>query len=119
MQDDEFCFWHSPQHAQDAAEARRLGGLNRKREITLSSVYEVEGLETASQIRRVLEIALAGELSLENSHNRSRVLIAVATAAARLLEAGELEARVDALETTLTPRLAKPEPPQKRNWWSR
>jgi hypothetical protein len=119
MQDDGFCFWHSPNHAQEAAEARRLGGLNRKREITLSGVYEVEGLETAAQIRRVLEIALSAELSLENSHNRSRVLIAVATAAARLLETGELEARIDALEGALTPRLAKPEPQSKKSWWGR
>ena len=28
----QYCFWHDPEHQDDAAEARRLGGLRRRRE---------------------------------------------------------------------------------------
>jgi hypothetical protein len=108
------CYWHDPTHAADLAEARRLGGLNRKKEKTLQVVYEIEGLGTVPQIRRVLELALNGELALENSHNRARVLIAVAGAAMKLLETGEFSDRLEALETALAPRQQKPEP--KRRW---
>jgi hypothetical protein len=91
-----------------------LGGLNRRKEQTLKAVYDIEGLETVPQIRRVLELALNGELALENSHNRSRVLISVAGAAAKLLETGELASQIEAIRSVLEPRQQKPEP--KRRW---
>ena len=59
-----------------------------------------------SGLRRVLEIAAVDALSLENSVARSRVLIAVVQAGARLLEVGELEERLDSLEAAVGPRLA-------------
>jgi hypothetical protein len=105
MQDADYCFWHDPEHQQAAADARRAGGNNRRRESTLQAVYDIEGLETAADIRRVLHIALMGELALENSHNRSRVLVSIATSAARILEVEELERRVESLEAALGPRL--------------
>jgi hypothetical protein len=92
------CFWHSPEHASQAAEARRLGGLRRRREATVSTAYEFDGLESIEDIRRLLEIAVLDSLGLENSVARSRVLIAGVQAAAKLLEVGELEKRIDALE---------------------
>jgi len=30
MKGEDFCFWHSPEHAEEAEEARRLGGLRRR-----------------------------------------------------------------------------------------
>jgi len=56
-------------------------------------VYELEGLGSVDGIRRVLDIAVADALSLENSVSRSRVLIAAAMAATRLLELHEIETR--------------------------
>jgi hypothetical protein len=105
MQDEQFCFWHSPVHAEEAAEARRLGGLRRRRERTLQGAYEIDGLDSVPQIRRLLEVAVMDALGLENSIARTRVLVACAMAAARLLEVGELEARLEAIEATLSPRL--------------
>ena len=107
MQDEQFCFWHSPAHAEEAAEARRLGGLRRRRERTLQGAYELEGLESVAQIRRVLEVAILDALGLENSVARSRVLVSCVVAAAKLLETGELEARLEAVEAALGPRLPK------------
>ena len=45
-----------------------------------------------------------------NSATRARVLIAGAQAATRLLETGELEARIAALESALGPGRTPPEP---------
>ena len=96
-----YCLWHSPDHEEEAKEARRLGGLRRKREKTVAGAYEVNGLATVEDIRRLLEIATLDALGLDNSLARARVLITAAGAAAKLLEVGELQARVQALESLL------------------
>jgi len=81
-----FCFWHSPDTADDAADARRLGEVRRRRERTLSGAYDVAGLESTADVRRILEIAVLDTLGLDNSITRIRVLIAAARGAAGLLE---------------------------------
>ena len=116
--DVDLCFWHDPANEKDAAEARRLGGLNRKREYTLQEVYDVEGLETVAELRRILQVALIGELGLENSHNRSRTLIALVGTAARLHEVGERAARVEELEGVLG-QCPQPETEKRKRWWPR
>ncbi len=98
------CFWHDPAHAEEAAEARRLGGLRRRREKAVEGAYDIEGLENVAVIRRLVEIAVLDTLSLENSIARSRTLLTGALAAAKLLEVGEHEERLEALEATLKPR---------------
>ena len=105
LHDSEFCFWHSPDHAEEAAEARRLGGLRRRREKTVSGAYDFEGLGDVGQVRRLLEIAALDTLSLENSVARSRTLAYLAQVALKALEVGEFEARLEALEATMGPRL--------------
>ena len=99
--DSTFCFWHDPGKAEDLAEAQRLGGIRRKRERTIAAAYDVVGLGTVDAIRRILEIATIDALGLENSIVRARVLISAALAAAKLLETGELEARLATLEAAI------------------
>ncbi len=96
--DGTFCYFHDPANAEDAAEARRIGGVRRRREKTIVVVYDLDSLATVGGIRRVLDIAVADSLGLDNSIGRARVLISAAGAAARLLETGEYEARISALE---------------------
>jgi hypothetical protein len=110
MRGEQFCLFHSPDHAEDAKEARRLGGLRRRREKTVSGAYAFEGLDSVAAIRRILDIAVLDILGLDNSLARSRTLIAAAQAATRLLEAGELEARIAALESALGPSRRLPDP---------
>jgi hypothetical protein len=105
LHDSEFCLMHSPDHAEEVAEARRLGGLRRRREKTVAGAYEFEGLRSVEQIRRLLEIGVLDTLGLENSIARSRALAYLAQVSVRLLEVGELEERVQALESVLYPRL--------------
>ncbi len=100
----ELCFWHHPEHAREAAEARRLGGLRRKREHTISGAYEFNGLGSISEIRRLLEIAVLDVLGLENSIARARTIAYLAVAAVKLLEVGEFERRLETLEQAVHSR---------------
>ena len=89
---------HSPEHAKEVQEARRLGGLRRKREAAVTGAYEFEGLSTVDGIRRLLEVAVLDTLGMENSISRSRTLAYLAQVALRTLEVGDLEQRIAALE---------------------
>jgi len=100
----ELCVWHSPETVQEATDARRLGGLRRRREGAVSGAYELDGLTDIPGLRRVLEIAAVDALALENSVARVRALTAIVQVGARLLETGELEERLVALEAALEPR---------------
>lgn len=101
LREEPFCFWHWPDKEKEEAEARRLRCLRRRREKAVSGAYDFAGLASVEAIGRILKIAVLDNLGLENSIARSRVLIAAAVAAARLLDVGELEERLAALETAL------------------
>ena len=53
------------------------------------------------KIRRLIEVAVADSLTLENSIARNRTLAYLAQTAVKLLEVGELAERIDALEAAL------------------
>ncbi len=91
---------HSPENAEEIAEARRLGGLRRRREVAVSGAYEFNGLETVAELRRLLVIAALDTLRLENSIARARTLGYLVGVAGKLLESGELEQRLAALEAS-------------------
>ena len=103
------CFWHSPEHAEDVAEARRLGGLRRRREVAVTGAYEFPGLLSVADIRRLLEIAVLDTLGLENSIARARTLAYLATTAIKLLESGEFEERLASLESAIHGQRSLPE----------
>jgi len=103
LRDSEYCLMHSPEHAKEVQEARRLGGLRRKREVTLYGAYEFEGLDTVAGIRRLVEVTVLDTLGMENSISRNRTLAYLATVALRTLEVGDLEQRIAALEQSIHP----------------
>ena len=105
LADSDFCFWHDPDHAEEAEQARKLGGQRRRREKITEGAYELEELDSIPALRRLLHIAVVDALGLENSVARTRVLIAGVQAAAKLLEVGEIEERLQAVETALGPRV--------------
>jgi len=98
LRDGNFCLMHSPEHAREVQEARRIGGLHRKREATVAVAYDFEGLDTVDGIRRLLQIAATDTLGMENSPARTRMLVYVAMAALRALETGVYEERLSVLE---------------------
>jgi len=101
LHDRPYCFSHDPERAEEAAEARRIGGLRRKKERTIAVAYDLPGLDTVVGIRRLLEIVVTDGIGLENGVARLRVLISTAVAAAKLLETGELEDRIATLEQAI------------------
>lgn len=104
LRESEFCFWHDPGHSEEAAQARRLGGQRRRREGIVRGTYEIESLDTVGDLRRLLLVATVDALALDNSVARIRVLTAIVQAGARLLETGELEERLAALENAIGSR---------------
>ena len=80
-----------------------MGGLRRRREKTLAGAYDVNGLASIEDLRRIVEIVVLDTLSLENSVARSRTLISAVLAGTKLIEVGDLEARLSALEAALAP----------------
>jgi hypothetical protein len=108
MRDIAFCFMHNPETDEEAADARRLGGVRRKREKTVAGAYDFHGYDGPDSIRRILDIATFDALALDNSLSRSRTLIAAATAAAKLLETVDLQARIELLEAATRSRPRDP-----------
>ena len=109
MRDAPFCFWHNPPSADEAAEARQLGGLRRRREKAVVGAFELVGLDTAWGLRRILEILVLDTLALENSNERSRVLIAAVNAAVELNRSAISEGRYGALNRAIaTAHLSQP-----------
>jgi hypothetical protein len=98
LRDRPYCFAHDPERAEEAADARRLGGLRRRKEGTIAVAYDLPGLDTVVGIRRLLDIVVTDGVGLENGIPRLRVLISTAVAAMNLLKVGELEERLAALE---------------------
>ena len=105
---EDLCLFHSPAHAEEAQEARRLGGLRRRREKTLLGAYAFAGLGTVPDIQRLLEIATLDTLSLENSVARNRTLAYLGQSALKCLEVGELEDRLAMLEAAVRSRDLSP-----------
>ena len=86
-----------------------MGGLRRRREVAVSGAYEFAGLQTVADIRRILEIGVLDTLGLENSIARARTLAYLAMTAIKLLEVGEMEQRLAALEAALHGQRRLPE----------
>ena len=104
LRDEPFCFWHSPETAEEAAEARRIGGIHRRKRKTVAAIYGFDGLRTIEANLALLETAAIETLALENSLARNRALGGFAAIGVKLIEAGELEERLAAVEASLARR---------------
>ena len=107
MRDSDYCVFHDPEHAEVVQEARRAGGQRRKREATLATAYDFQGLESIEDIRRLVEVAAYDALGLNNDLGRVRALGYLAQVACTLLEKGETAEQLAAIEAALGPRLVK------------
>jgi hypothetical protein len=92
------CFAHDPEQAGTAAEARRLGGLRRRREKAVALSYDVGSLDSLAAIRRLLTIAATDTLQLDGSVLRNRLLVNIATASLKLFALEEVEQRLAEVE---------------------
>lgn len=104
---EEFCLWHHPDHADEVAEARRLGGINRRRERVVFAANDYEGMTSVQQIRRLLDMSVSITLQQQHSIAQARTLAYLAQQGLKLLEVGEIQDRLEALESVLGDRLKK------------
>ena len=107
MRESDYCVFHDPEHAEVVQQARSAGGQRRKREATLATAYDFQGLTSVDEIRRLVEVAAFDALGLDNGIGKVRALGYLAQVAVTLLEKGELEERMLAVEAALGPRLVK------------
>jgi hypothetical protein len=101
LRDEPHCFWHSPETAEEAAEARRVGGLHRRKKKTVASIYGFHGLRTIEDLQSLLETAAVETMALENTIARNRAIGGFISVGAKLIEVGDLEARLALLEVAL------------------
>ena len=101
LRDRDFCFFHAPETAPDAAEARRVGGLRRRREKTVEVLYDLDGTDGVTRIGRVLNLVILETLSLDNGLGRNRTLLLALRVWMEFLRITDHEARLAALETLL------------------
>jgi hypothetical protein len=109
LKDAPFCFWHSPDTADELAEARRTGGYHRRKKRTVATVFGFNGLRTIEDNQALLETVAVETLSLENSISRNTALTRMVVAGAKLIELRDLERRIEVLEKTLGDRKADEE----------
>lgn len=99
LQNQDYCFYHSPDHADEVRAAGVKGGKARhgRKAGTVWEGGEVK-IETVQDVLDYLVIALADTLRLENSLQRSRVISDLASKCLMALEKGNFEDRLDQLE---------------------
>ncbi len=103
MRDEPFCFWHHPDHKSEAADARRLGGLRRRREKAIEGAYDHhDGLDSTGGISRLLDITSTDLLSMEPSIGRANALLRVVREARELMETGNLAQNLAEVEAAIT-----------------
>ena len=93
-----FCFMHHGASAAEAAEARRLGGLNRRRERILAITNDLPGVATPEEQVRLVELGVADVLRAPSSLKRAQMLFTAARTSAQIREQAEIEARLRRLE---------------------
>lgn len=101
LRDRDFCFFHAPETAPEAAEARRVGGLRRRREKTVEVLYDLDGTDGVTRLGRVLNLVILETLSLDNGLGRNRTLLLALRVWMEFLRITDHEARLAALEALL------------------
>ena len=104
LRDQAFCFWHSPETSEDLTEARRMGGLHRRKKRTVATIYGFGGLRSIEDHQALLETVVIETMTLENSIARNSAVTRMIATGAKLIELGDLAARIAAIEATLGPR---------------
>ncbi len=101
LRENVYCLMHDPDHAEDVAEARKLGGFRKRREAAVVGAYDLEGLDSLTFLERVLAIAMFDTLGLDNGLNRSRTLGYLVGIGSKLRQDGEMDQRLRALESVV------------------
>ena len=112
LRDGERCRMHAPEFAAEVADARKLGGIRRRREVTLGGAYDFDGLNSPADVVRLTEIAIMDVLSLDNAAMRSRLLLQAVRIANNVIETTTVAEDIDVLTETVRARRVRGRPAQ-------
>jgi hypothetical protein len=101
LHDERYCLFHHPDHAEAVAEARKVAGQRRRKEVTLGTVYDIQDVTSDEGSKRLMQIAVSDLLSLDNSLNRARALLYAVQTGIKVRETGDQEERIRALEAAV------------------
>jgi hypothetical protein len=111
--DRDYCFWHDPELEKEREEARRAGGIARRRELVLREVYGIEGADGLADAGRMIDLATVVLLGLDNSVPKARGLLNAAQTLMKMVEVGKLAEDVAAMKSVVLPRLERLENERK------
>jgi len=97
-----FCLTHSPERARERAKRNKRGGEARRAIPKSSEGVDAPRIANVGDVLGLVNWVIADTWHLENSAPRSRALLAAADQAVKVLQIGELEERVSALEKFLS-----------------
>ena len=96
-----FCFTHDAGKGKERAIARRKGGLQRITPHVADAALLPSETRSIEGVMIILDYALQESLGLSNSIQRGRLLVSIAHGYIEALKVGEMEQRLEAVETTL------------------
>ena len=99
-----FCFAHDATKGKERAIARRKGGLQRITPHVADASIVPKQTRTIADVMIILDYALQESLVLSNSIQRGRLLVSIAHGFVEVLKLGEMEQRLEAVETALSLR---------------
>ncbi len=99
-----FCFTHDATKGKERAIARRNGGLKRITPSVADKSLVPKETRTITDVMTILDYALQESLVLQNSIQRGRLLVSIAHGYIEALKVGEMEQRMEAVETALSLR---------------
>jgi hypothetical protein len=102
-----FCFTHDASRGHERAIARRNGGLNRITPHAASAALVPNQTRSIEGVMMILDYTLQESLALSNGIQRGRLLVSIAHGYIEALKVGELEGRLDAIESALRLRRAE------------
>ena len=96
-----FCFTHNPEFVKERAIARRNGGLQKVAPHFADENLCPKSVRSIESVLAVLDYALRETIGLSNGIQRGRLLVSIAHGYIEAIKTGELEQRLEAVETTL------------------
>ncbi len=114
-----FCFMHDAGRGKEQAQARRLGGLATKNPHFADASFIPSEIRNVEGVLTVLDYALREAAGLDNSIQRGRLLVSIAHGFIEALKVGEIEARLESVETVLKLRKKESRESKGNNKWQR
>ena len=99
-----FCFTHDATKGRERAIARRNGGLQRITPHVADASILPSRTRSIEDAMIILDYALQESLVLPNTIQRGRLLVSIAHGFIEALKVGEIEQRMEAVETALSLR---------------